>query len=246
MTHAVVDIFRKANKNGYGDRTVSTSLGVASYFGKRGSAQSTKNPVEGPGHAYESQYYRIDNNKHPEYMVAANKILSRMSTVAGKIRKKLDPVMTAVHYTETVEKFNRMKSATFGKKNKTMSFGCAPHADRTDCGTKKEQAAFMADFIESSEKSTGGYDYDARFHYALSFMNTYGIGKSTCVMYQILRNPKTTWEYRRYGRVQQLFVNIGLFTASRITDLSSFIFLRLRFSIVPASPLRCTTMDTFA
>ena len=82
---STVDMFRQAHWDGYGNRDVAKSVGVACYFGKRGTNMLSPTPVEGPGNAVFLQYFWLAGNAHPEWMYFANKNLSQMAPYMHKI-----------------------------------------------------------------------------------------------------------------------------------------------------------------
>ena len=131
-TRHTLELFWKANRNGYGNCIIAKSMGITSYFGKRGTNQSSPSPVEGPGNANKSQYFCMSNQHHPEYMVVANKVLNRVANAAIRVRKAHDPIMNMIHRVSNQESFSRMKSSTFGKPEEAMAFACAMHTDKAD------------------------------------------------------------------------------------------------------------------
>lgn len=203
-----VDVFWKANRNGYGSRSTSSSLGVASYFGQRGSNQSTNSPIECPGNQNLSQYFRKDNNRHPEYMIISNIILNGMSKVAGQIRNSLDPTFSKIVCQDDDENYNRMKSVTFGYPNSTLSFCNSMHTDQGDKFVKQDSTSIL-EMINSS-----GCFNQNEINYAKKFISMWGAGKPTTVLYQHIGK----------SHLQQIFIHNGVNCASRITDLSSLVF----------------------
>lgn len=231
-TRHALDLFRKANRNGYGNRIIAKSMGITSYFGKRGTNQSSPSPVEGPGNANKSQYFRMSNQHHPEYMVVANKLLNRVANAAIRVRKAHDPIMNMIHRVSNHENFSRMKSATFGKPKESMAFACGIHTDKTDRYKKADADELMMDFYLLSQKNTPAYQKELRYSYVSSFYDRYGIGKPTTVMYHhipgisALGNVYCPVENGKILRtkLQQVFIHDGLFCASPIQHGDCMVF----------------------
>ena len=228
----VLDLFRNANRDGYGNRSVAQSMGVCSYFGQRGTNMSSPSVVEGPGNASKSQYFRISNQHHPEYMVVANKALNRVSNAAYQVRRALDPMMSMIHQVDTrpaqPDKFSRMKSTTFGKKDVISAFACSMHTDRTDLFADEVADSISLDVYMAYNKKGRSYHKEPRYEYIDSFSERYGSGKPTTVMYHEIKGISGITNHDNSneieGEIQQFFLHEGLFTACPIAHGNSLLF----------------------
>ena len=156
------------------------------YFGQQGTNMSSASVVEGPGNASRSQYFRLTNQHHPEYMVVANKILNLVSNTAIRVRKVTDPLINMVHQpldATNGEYYSQMKSTTFGKRNGVMAFACSMHTDRSDLFDDKERSEFLSKLLMNASMDAAMYQKYIRYFYFWTFCKVHGIGKPTTVMY---------------------------------------------------------------
>ena len=242
----VISVIKDANQAGYGDRSSSTCIGVASYFGKRATFQAGNSPVEGPGVAKLNQYFRTTNQIHTEYMVIANKLFNVISTIANSIRYKLDPFMTKLYMETNCESFNRMKTCTFGN-DSYAAFGCEIHIDEADRFHESEVNELLLKLDTNYSQCHPGTDiHKERYEYAKKFIERFGCGRSSLIQYQtIFQSPiNNAASAKDKFDIHQFFVMHGLHRVVKIVDGVSILFYPYAFLHGSSLPLIVFHDDT--
>ena len=222
IEYRFTELLNKVYGNGFGDRDCTAQMGANIYLGTRASGQSTPSPVEGPGRAVMSQYYR-------EYYKLPC-LRPFMEKTSNSFLERVQLFSTQVDY--LFSRFLPMMKPcalwTQGVLKEVYGFSNDRHLDRYDQLSKEEQENKMeeARSICASVSPASQYTQPV-LTYLEQCSRMIGLGYATTCGYQHVYHPKAP---KDRISVHQFFVMPGLGCTCPIQHQTGHHFAAYAFS----------------